>query len=399
MGKPHLFSGLIACGITAFALFVGRMIAVHVEQNTFAAFAPELFHLKNQGLVFQRVAAQAPDVLPLYGSSELLGPAQARASDFFRTAPTGFQVSSVGKPGATSLIMLQKLAALGREFQGKKVVISLSSTYFLVPAITSYWYDGNFSPFAVSELTFGRALDFALKRDIAARLLEFPRSLEKTPVVKFALSRLASGGRLDQLAFCAVWPLGWIQNVILDLQDHFAAMVYILRAHKSAAARHLQMLDWPALIVQADESSVSDGGEEQGAMQSHKRIVPGSHDEVFREHMSQAREWVDLELLMRTLTEIQAQPLLISMPVDGRFYDQTGVSPSARQDYYAKIRAVAQRYNCELVEFQEHDNDVRFLNHRVSQKNHVPSPHLTAKGWMLYNRVLDDFFHQRMPRS
>src|SRR5215472_13518070 len=101
-GMPHLISALIVCGFVAAILFVGRTIAIHVEQGTLSSTAPELFSLKNQGLAFQRAAANAPDVLPLYGSSELIMGAPDRASAFFRTAPTGFQVSPVGKRGATT---------------------------------------------------------------------------------------------------------------------------------------------------------------------------------------------------------------------------------------------------------------------------------------------------------
>jgi len=67
----HLFAGLIASGLVVAVLFCGEIAAVHLEHTTIAATAPELFPLKKQGLAFQRAAAHAPNVLPLYGSSEL----------------------------------------------------------------------------------------------------------------------------------------------------------------------------------------------------------------------------------------------------------------------------------------------------------------------------------------
>jgi D-alanine transfer protein len=79
------------------------------------------------------------------------------------------------------------------------------------------------------------------------------------------------------------------------------------------------------------------------------------------------------------------------MPIAGQFYDHAGVSRSARENYYKKLRALAQRYNFALVEFEEHDEDPAFLYHHQS--------HMTAKGWMFYNRALDDFFHGRIPRT
>jgi D-alanine transfer protein len=106
--------------------------------------------------------------------------------------------------------------------------------------------------------------------------------------------------------------------------------------------------------------------------------------------------WKDLELLLRALAEIHARPLIISMPIDGRFYDQIGVSRSARESYYQKIRAMAQRYNFAVVEFEQHDEDPTLFDRHMQ---HVPSRHLTAQSWMFYNRALDDFFHDRSPKG
>src|SRR5438477_3047130 len=88
----HLFSAFIACALTAAILWAGRMLAVHLEHSTLPAIAPEPFPLKNQELGFQRAAVRAPDVLPIYGSSELIHPIPDRSRAFFRTALAGLQV-------------------------------------------------------------------------------------------------------------------------------------------------------------------------------------------------------------------------------------------------------------------------------------------------------------------
>jgi D-alanine transfer protein len=396
-GLPHLCAMLLACGLTLGILSTGRLMAVHREAQDVAGVAPEIFSLKNQGVAFQRLAAVTPGILPLYGSSELLSPAGIRAGDFFRTAPTGFEVSPVGKAGATSLIMLEKLGALSHQFRGRKVAISISSAWF-ASGVTSYWYDGNFSPFAVSALTFDDDLELSLKHDIAVRLLEFPHTLEKTPIVEFALQRLAAGDWIDDIGFYAVWPLGKLENTIMDLQDHFAALSYLRREQKPAPVPRSQILDWPTLIAQTDERAAH-AEDNATVVRSPREPLPGSADAWFKTRMNSAREWGDFELLLRGLTEIHAKPLLIDMPLDGYFYDTKGVSAAARQDYYERIEALARRYRFELVTFQEHDRDTRFLARRLPDTRVVPSPHLSAKGWMYYNRALDDFYHDRLPRG
>ena len=389
---PHLFSGLIASGLVATVLFGVGMVAVHLEHTTILATAPELFPLKKQGLAFQRAAAHAPNVLPLYGSSELMvPPVPERASMFFRTAPTGFQVSPVGAGGANSLSMLQKIGALGSDLRAKKLAISISPGWCL--STNPRWregYKGNFSLMAASEIVFGTALDFDLKRDIASRILKCPSTLENSPFLEFALKRLASGRWLDRVIFCVLWPVGKAQTTILELQDHFAASNYIRHKIKPAAQFHPETRDWSKLIASAGDTDSTDADKVTKASSLSEKML-GRRDAAFRDRMNTSTAWIDLELLLRTLASVHASPLLLSMPIAGDLYDRTGVSRSAREDYYVKLRVLVQRYHFRLVEFKGHDEDPGFLYRHQS--------HLTAKGWIYYDRALDDFFHGHRPRS
>jgi D-alanine transfer protein len=385
-----LFSAVIAVGVAATILFAGWMIAIHLEHNTISLTAPELFPLKNQGVAFQRAAARAADVLPLYGSSELVLPQPQKASNFFRTAPTEFQVSPVGNSGMALLIILQKIAALGSDLHGKKLAISLSPDWFLTPNPRWRAYEGNFSLMPASEMAFSTALDFQLKRKIASRMLERPSTLEKSPLLEFALKRLASGQWFDRVVLCALWPIGKVQNVVMELQDHFAALDHI-RSESKPACRDSEKPDWPKLIAKVSRRTTTDKDKIEKVSSPDERIAPGYRDAVFQSRMNAAPGWMDLELLLRTLASVHSRPLLLSMPIDGQFYDGAGMSRSARESYYQKLRALAQRYNFAVIEFKEHDEDPAFLLHH--------SDHLTPRGWMFYNHVLDDFFHGRAPRG
>jgi D-alanine transfer protein len=391
-GTPHLFSSLVASGLGAVVLFAVRQAAIHLEHTTVSSTAPELFPLKNQGLAFQCAAVRAPSVLPLYGTSELIIPSiPERADLFFRSAPTGFQVSPVGGGGANLLIMLQKVGALGSDLRGKKLAISLSPGWFL--KVMSGWpgYKANFSPMAASKMIFGTGLDFELKRDIASRMLECPSTLEGRPLLRFALRRLASGRWFDRLVFCALWPAGKLQTVLMAFQDHFAALNYIRDRIKPAPRPHPEVLDWSKLIAKVSETKRTDSSNIKNAPSFDALVIPRSRDVAFRNDMNASPGWKNLELLLRVLARVHARPLILSMPIGGNLYDGAGISRSAREDYYTKLRALVQRYHFPLVEFEAHDEDPAFL---VRQESH-----LTAKGWMYYNRALDDFFHGRMPRS
>ena len=373
---PHLVAALIACAIVIAILCGGRLLAIQLERKTVHSNAPKDFFIKNQGLAFERTAARTPDILLLYGSSELIDPIPNRASDFLSSAPTGFQVCPVGKGGTTSLIILQKLAALGSELRGRKVVVSLSASSFLTPTIRPEYYAGNFSLPAASGLLFGDAIDFDLKTAIAKRMLQFPDTLAENDLVKLAAECLASGTTMDRMVLMGICPLGKLQNVMLDLQDHFEALVYILAGGRSIP-------DWLRPTHRHQPHTLKSTYAEDQRSGSFNSIRP-ARDAAFRARIASASEWTDVQLLFRTLAQLKADPLILSMPISANA--ARGVSRSAREVYYERMRELAQQYHFPVIEFEQHDADPTFL---IARREH-PTP----RGWMAYNRALDDFFRK-----
>jgi D-alanine transfer protein len=324
-------------------------------------------------------------LLPFYGTSELVKPAGNKAADFFQTYPTGFNVFSVGKPGAASLILLEKLAAMGSALRGKKVAISISPTWFFHENVPVTYYNGNFSLLQAGEIIYSRHLSFDLKRDVARRMLEYSKTLEKSVLLAFTLRQLASDSPMNRVMYYGTVPLGFLENGILRMQDHCETLFYILkewRRLRSGVRRSQRTVDWNRLIADAtaqvrqhNDSDPDPVGPEKGPA----RFVTGEQN---------AHEWVDFELLLRGLNELGARPLLLSIPIDGRYFDRFGVGRAYRDLYYKRIRGLAQSHDVPLVAFEEHDLDEDFL---VGHHDH-----LTDKGWLYFDRALNDFFHDRL---
>jgi D-alanine transfer protein len=69
---------------------------------------------------------------------------------------------------------------VGSELRGKKLIISISPTWFFKENVPVAYYDGNFSLLQAGELIYSRELSFDLKRDVARRMLKYPKELEKS---------------------------------------------------------------------------------------------------------------------------------------------------------------------------------------------------------------------------
>ena len=381
-GFPHLFGAVVACLVTAVGLAAGRGVAIYLEHKEIHAIAPLLFKTKDQGSAFQRAAAADPAILPLYGSSELVKGSENKASEYFRDAPTGFQVSPVGEAGTTSITLAQRLVCILPQLAGRKIVISLSPSWFLRQRVDPHFYAGNFSPMEAHEVIFGRGLSDELKKAFATHMLQFPETLSDHSVLHAGARAAASGGWASRLVYGCIWPLGRLHELIFDLQDHFEALVRI----RSVMARSSHS-------ESSDHSSKANEGPTDTALGNEPQAVTlddslrAGGDAVFLARINTSAEWADFELLLRLLKEAKVKPLILCIPMDGLSYGEVGISKEARQQFYTKLESLTKNYGFPLLDFSDHDEDPTFLEaHRY---------HLTAAGWSLYDRALDDFYHDR----
>ena len=335
-----------------------RSIAALASAEAILDERGELYRLKNQGTALQQAAFETDGLLPLYGSSELnlLRPYSRpfHATNLFRDRPTGFAVFPVGKQATTCLITQQKLAAIGPALRGRKVVISLSFSWFF-DGFTAWTggYAGNFSPLHAGELAFNTRLSLRLRQDAARRMLQYPATVADRPLLRIALENLADGSPLGLACYDAVLPLGMLQNAILRWQDHLNVVCYLwkhpARTPSPSSTSGGRPLDWAALHREADATYRPYSDNNEFGLDNKRwnlrfreetlRRRSTMSDEAFLRTLEMSQEWVDLDLLLRVLTEFGARPLLLSMPIHGPWYDQCGVTYAARRVYYERLRA------------------------------------------------------------
>jgi D-alanine transfer protein len=414
---PHLAPALTALILGVVVLAALGSYARSLEKRSVVALAMaeaiidphgELYRLKNQGTALQQAAFETGGLLPLYGSSELnLLRAYNRPfhpTNVFRDRPTGFTIFPVGKEAATCLIIQQKLAAVGPALQGRKVAVSVSPFWFC-DDLTAWagGYAGNFSALHAGELAFDTRLSLPLRQDAARRMLRYPATVADRPLLRFALENLADGSPLGLACYDAALPLGMLHNAILRYQDHWNVVCYLWKhpvptSSPIAPGGGLPM-DWTTWHRRAEaayrahsdnnEFGLDNGRWDRIFRREMHRQENTRSDEEFLRTLRETQEWIDLEILLRVLTEYGARPLLLSMPIHGGWYDRCGVTYAARRAYYRKLREIGARHRATVVDFADHDADRSFcFDYRG---------HLSPGGWVHYNQVLDGFFHDTIP--
>jgi D-alanine transfer protein len=416
---PHLWAAGKAVGqLTIFLLWFGQH-ARSLENQAIHALAAErdlivktssLYQLKNQGKALQLAALQQGDLLVCYASSELNDPAPYEvpyhAANHFHDYPTGFTIFPINKEEMTCLPMLQRLASVGSELRGKKIVISVSPAWFFErPMARQDGYAGNFSALHAGELLFDTRLSLAVKQEAARRMLQYPATVENAPLLNLALHKLSDGSLWSLGQYYALLPLGRIQNLILSYQDHWAVVAY-LREHFAngpipEADRRPSSFDWTSLVERAERAYKPHSNSNplhfgnnlwlESLRSKWVQAKMARTDKDFLRMLQESKEWVDLDILLRGLKELGADPVVVAPPIHGPWYDHSGITYHARLAFYEKLRAATERHQVPVYDFAEHDNDRTFC--------HDFTGHLSPKGWVYYCQLFDAFYHDAFPPS
>jgi D-alanine transfer protein len=95
-----------------------------------------------------------------------------------------------------------------------------------------------------------------------------------------------------------------------------------------------------------------------------------------------SREYDDLELFLDICEETGLEPLVVMVPVNGRWYDHTGMSADMRATYYENIRRLCADRAVEIADFSGSEDELYFLRDVM---------HLGWRGWIHVEEALYDF--------
>jgi D-alanine transfer protein len=396
---PHLLPALLAVLMVIGFLAIFSLFAVFVELKSVNVIAPRGLRQAFIGSVLQEAALQQPDLLPVFGTSEIYNEVDENsAPQFFQSYPTGFTVFEVAAGGVASLEMAQNIAALAPEIRGKKVVISYTPSMFTIPQVDSKPYTGDFSRLHANEMIFSPYISLGLKQRAASRMVEYPDTFAKDPVLGFALQNLAAFSPFNTFLYNLCVPAGWVQTQVIRLQDHWEVISWLYSHPQDLKSipRKTYPIDWKAEIATAEskQSQITTNnpyGVENNSWDAKtqklfaQQFAPGSEDQYFIQDFANSKEWEDFDILLSALKETGAEPLLLGRPFNGTMENARGVSLSARQIFYTRVQKAAQTYGIPLIDFSDQDSNKLFSIDMDS--------HTSRVGWIYVDQALDIFYH------
>src|ERR1700690_4290568 len=402
---PHLIAATITIFILIASLFGFNDYAQALELRYVNALIPLNLTQMQNGVALQRAALQKPDILLVYGSSELmLVPTPYQANQFFAKYPTGFTVIDVASLGILSVTLAQEFAALGPDLRGKKIVLSIMPGSFFINK--KYFIENNpvhdfamnFSPLRTYETIFSPYLSFGIKNEISRSMLNYRDTIRSDPFLIFALTVTSSTSIRNRILYYLIWPLGELQTEILRLQDHFEVVLYIWTHHIDPHVQKApQSIDWNtthenALAEQKKNTTTNPYGVENFMWWYFDRIsLPepaGSNNDLYTKNLLNSQEWTDFKILLIVLQQLGAKPLILSRPLNVPLWEVMGVTEDTQDIFYNRLHSVADPFKMPLIDLRQYDHDMYFS---IDQGSHT-----SRDGWVYVDKILDNYYYGQL---
>ena len=398
MRRPSLLAASAALAIAAVVILMAYAGAKHSLSSNLDQVALANLEMSRLGLDSQKTVLSRDDYLPVYGSCELNLRVFDRIDSFFASKPTGFRVEPLAKAGNTDLLIAETCAALGPAIRNKKLAVIISPEWFYRPQVLDVQYAANFSvEHALAALT-SPTLGGAIKRRLAKRMADYPRTLDKNPILKQLLLAIEEDGPMATSALrtatlCAA-GYQWVLNLSDPLFTWIEFATTRRRFPQANPSLTVSGIDWQMAYSNGEQEfqKMTDGNPLGFKKKVWLRLL-NKDQATLRDFqlpnfdiIGKTKEWEDFEIMLEVLKQNGARPLLLAMPVSGKFFTTLGADKQAWSTYYMRLRETAQHYGFPLYDFEEYEDDPRFRGY----------DDLNPEGWLHLNMVADAFFHDRL---
>lgn len=310
--------------------------------------------------------------LVLMGSSELESSVPENPRVFLPAKVSDFDLFLSGRGHTQSLYHAIELAAMAGDLREKKVALIVSPQWFLPQGTV---------PGAFQDVFSVTAWQGMLDNSLLA------------PQTKAALIARGSGLMKGAPGFDAPTGKGIADDatrIFLTPYDQVVLRARTLRVELSSARSSapykvaaksvpVDQVDWSKEQVLAEAEGASlvhnefDIADPYFATYIQARLTQLKDSNAATDFAATSPEYGDLELFLDVARELGVRVLLISVPMNGRWFDYAGYDAARRSNYYAKIREIADRPGVQLADFSQEEYQPYFL---------YDTQHLGWIGWL-----------------
>lgn len=364
---------------------------VQRDSHTFATWSSEKKFLSWQGLAANLDA----QVVPVFGSSEIQHGRNSRFHPAQVFANTSFQPMLIGAGYYQSLNHAITLASLQDRVKSKKAVLLLSPQWFRGHGVKAEAFASRFS-----EIQFLHMLENSgISRETREYLVERTKTLlAKDPKTLARVEQYTSeaSGRKTGVweKACMKIYKGFLQEKDLCqtvMAEELEGIPPVKKQTSSGTENTSRQPDWNALWQAAQEQGESQEQNpyymEPAAWKKKEALIQKGkvkRDTVTDGYKSR-EETEDLKAFLAVCREMEIEPLVVILPVNGYWYDYTGYGKEARAKYYERIRTLLEEEQVSYADLSGEEYTKYFFEDGI---------HPSGKGWTRINEILYRFYQE-----
>lgn len=398
MRKKSLFLSFLCCLLCVTAVLTGTTLYLRGTMPDYpdAIGSDPGVTEKITGLYLMQQAAQEPDTLLIFGSSELkTTDICTHPANFFANRRCGIQVDLIGRGSCQSLVHALAIAAGGDALNGRKVVLITAPQSYVEEGIASDLFMANFSELQVLSMLEDDTISDEVKTYLSDRIqsliqgynAENGTSLQQHTAAGLLTDAAAKGNRVIP---ALLLPYRALSRWALDCKDRIEARS-VMRGYADVPAPQEETpVDWAA--------------EEEAALEQAAQMVTNNdfsmQDDYYSTYIGRkldqqegkdsalsydaSPEYGDLRCLLEICRQKNMDVLFVHVPLNGKWNDYTGFTAERREAYYEKVRLIAEEFdNVTLLDLTGYEYEPYFL---------CDTMHLGWKGWLEVDRAIIDFY-------
>ena len=326
------------------------------------------------------------DSILVLGSSEL----STFNKELFNDGYSNFNMYLVGRGYTQSFQSTLTLGAIENETKIKKVVLILSPQWFEKSGkLTSEIFASRFQKNTFDSFMKNKKISYKTKKIIIEKLktLEVSDSMVVDKINKYENSYLNHN---------------IIDNIYLNITNNITGtkqkikLIKLLNENEQSGDNNkivkFEDYDFEELIEKAQKQGElactnNDFGIDDEYYNTYiKEKFDINKDTKKDEEFSNKDEYENLEMFLSVCNQLDIEPLLVNVPVNGLWYDYTGCTKEKREVYYDKIRNIANKYGAKISDFSSSEYEKYFLKDIM---------HLGWKGWIKVDEAIYKFYNEK----
>lgn len=326
------------------------------------------------------------------GSSELDDLPELKTTSFptqfFNQNNYGTKVLLFGRGFTQSLFHAISAAAFSDSLKSEKLVLIISPQWFSPEGVSADAFASRFSEQLYAYALHNKKLSENTKAQLASRVESLLKSAGVNNKGVIKNNDIYVDHKINPILFADTA----ITNSFAQLKEKHS--VYSIMKDYSfmnpaySASGQPQTPDWQSLLQESDiNAKASCTNNNFGIYNSYYDTYIAPEKDKFinsavNHTFTVSKEYDDLKLFLNVCKELGIDPLLISVPVNGMWYDYTGFPQEERNAYYQNIRKIADEYQVKLADFSGHEYDMYFLHDIM---------HLGWKGWTYIDQSIYEY--------